>query len=82
MAAAVAAFTCGKACSAFSRWRGRTRSLTLTSLRLLAEIREQGHIGSMNLLVSRGWSLRGQHGGDQVVPLGGSTAGPHRRPEA
>src|SRR5690349_20546112 len=25
---------------------------------------EQGHIGSMNLLVSRGWSLRGQHGGD------------------
>jgi hypothetical protein len=55
MAAAVAAFTCGKACSAFSRWRGRTRSLTLTSLRLLAEIREQGHTGSMNLLVYPGW---------------------------
>lgn len=29
--------------------------------------------GSMNRLVSGDWSLRGQHGGNQVVPLGGST---------
>src|SRR5690242_2060700 len=63
--------------AAFSRWRGRTRSLTLTSRRLLAEIWGQGHTGSMTLLVFRGWSLRGQHGGDQAVPLGGSTVGPH-----